>query len=156
MKNIPKIVDFLKKTFVETDHVKDICKGLILLSEITPFLVITEISDNIDEYKNQFERFNNNVKDFYEVGSRTFLTKRECGDDETFYMHCLRFYLPQIAADTLKKHKLGLGIYTMQGYERRNKESKNVLKGFSNMQNNFLINNLKRLWDVFKWGKSVV
>ena len=156
VENIPKIVDFLKKTFVETDHVKDICKGLILLSEITPFLVITEISDNIVEYKNQFERFKNNVKDFYEVGSRTFLTKRECGDDETFYMHCLRFYLRKIAADTLKKHKLGLGIYTMQGYERRNKESKNVLKRFSNMRNNFLINNLKRLWDVFKWEKNAV
>ena len=57
--------------------------------------------------------------------------------------------MPIIAKDTLKKHNLGLGIYTMQGFERRNKESKNTLKRFSNGKGDILSPNLKRLYDVF-------
>ena len=71
------------------------------------------------------------------------------GDDETFYMHVLRFYLPQIAKKTLTDHELGLGIWTMQGFERRNKESKHTLKRFSNNKGNVLIPNIRRLWDIY-------
>mmetsp|Transcript_23467 Transcript_23467/g.34113 ORF Transcript_23467/g.34113 Transcript_23467/m.34113 type:complete len:425 (-) Transcript_23467:41-1315(-) len=38
----------------------------------------------------------------------------------------------------------------MQGYERRNKESKNTLKRFTNHKGNILVQNMKRLWDIFK------
>ena len=37
----------------------------------------------------------------------------------------------------------------MQGYERRNKESKNTLRRFSNKKGDIVTPNLKRLWDVF-------
>ena len=66
-------------------------------------------------------------------------------------MHTLRFYLPQIAEQTFEKFGLGLGIFTMQGFEQRNKESKNTLSRFSNGNGNTLIANLKRLWDVFQF-----
>ena len=91
------------------------------------------------------------LEKFYFVGGKTFLTKNKAylGDDETFYMHVLRFYMPKIAKQTVEKHNLGLGIYTVQGFERRNKESKNTLKRFSNNKGNVLIPNLRRLWDVF-------
>ena len=98
------------------------------------------------------------MKKFYTIGGRSFLTKKtissigNIGNDETFYMHTLRFYLPQIADETLKKHNLGLGVFTMQGFERRNKESKNTLRRFSNGIGNIVIGNLKRLWDVFFTG----
>ena len=64
-------------------------------------------------------------------------------------MHCLRFYIPKIVDITYKNHNLGIGIFTMQGFERRNKESKNILRRFSNGMGNIAIQNLKRLWDVF-------
>jgi len=36
---------------------------------------------------------------FYKIGRRSFLTLKEDGDNETFYMHVLRFYLPRIAKE---------------------------------------------------------
>ena len=78
------------------------------------------------------------------------------GDDETFYMHVLRFYLPKIARVTFDKHGLGLGIFTMQGFERRNKESKNTLKRFTNCKGNVLAANLRRLWDVYYYEKTAL
>ena len=97
--------------------------------------------------------FVENVKKFYEIGKRSFLTKvkSKVGGDETFYLHCLRFYMPMIAKDTLEKHGIGLGIFTMQGFERRNKESKNTLKRFCNGKGDILSPNLRRLYDVFHY-----
>ena len=72
------------------------------------------------------------------------------GDDETFYLHCLRFYIPRIAQITFDEDHLGVGIFTMQGFERRNKESKNIFKRFSNGKGNVLVPNMKRLYDIFE------
>jgi len=60
--------------------------------------------------------------------------------------------MPKIAEITLERHKLGVGIFTMQGFERRNKESKNTIKRFSTSNRkskNLMSNNLKRLLMVF-------
>ena len=96
------------------------------------------------------------MKECYTIGGKTFLTEdvTKPGGDETFYMHCLRFYMPKLAKETLEKHKLGLGIFTMQGFERRNKESKNTLKRFCNGKGNILSPNLARLFDVFYFNKN--
>ena len=89
------------------------------------------------------------LKHFYAVGRSTFLFDKEAGDAETFYCHTVRFYMLRIAKITWEKHRLGLGIYTMQGFERRNKESKNTFRRFTNKKGNTLVQNLKRLWDLF-------
>ena len=100
--------------------------------------------------------FINNVKAFYKAGSKTFLTKKNVGDNETFYLHALRFYLPKIAEETFRDHNLGLGVFTMQGFERRNKESKNALKRFTNNRGNIVVSNLKRLYDVYDFEQNKV
>ena len=41
----------------------------------------------------------------------------------------------------------------MQGYERQNKESKNCFKRFTNKKGNFLVNNVRRLYDIFFFEK---
>ena len=122
---------------------KNLCKVINLWERITPFLVITEVQ-NKQEYKEDIETFEKLVASFYEVGANTILTKNPAnpGDDETFYLHVLRFYMPEIAKKTFEDHGLGVGIFTMQGFERRNKESKNILRHFSNNQGNVLLNNL--------------
>ena len=92
---------------------------------------------------------------FYKVGAKSFLTEGSTiGNEETFYMHALRFYTPAIAKITFDRHGLGIGIFNMQGFERRNKESKNTLKRFSNNKGNIILPNLRRLWDVFYHEKN--
>ena len=149
--NTELIVEFLQEKFVKTATRTNVSDGLILWSKISPFLVITALEK--DKYNNELIQFKRRLKQFYNVGKSSFLTKNPAfvGDDETFYMHTLRFYLPQIAEQTFEKFGLGLGIFTMQGFERRNKESKNTLSRFSNGNGNTLIANLKRLWDVFQF-----
>ena len=121
--------------------------------------MITTIK-NIDEYNELKKKFVSNLKKFYTIGGRSFLTKKSIssngniGNDETFYIHTLRFYLLQIADETLEKHNLSLGIFRMQGFERRNKEPKNALRRFSNGIGNIVIGNLKILWDIFFTGKT--
>ena len=153
IKHTPQIVTFLKANFVQTNTLNDLCELLEIWTKISPFLVITDISD-VSEYKSKLTTFERNLKDFYKIGRRSFLTLKEDGDDETFYMHVLRFYLPRIAKETLDRHGLGLGIFTMQGFERRNKESKNVFKRFNNCKGKKLVQNLRQLWDVFKFGSN--
>ena len=78
-------------------------------SKIVPFLQITTIDDE-SKYLEKSNQFEEHLKEFYKVGGKSFLAKgNKFGDDETIYMHCLRFYLPHIAKDTLKEHDLGLG-----------------------------------------------
>jgi hypothetical protein len=51
-----------------------------------------------------------------------------------------------------QRHKLGLGIFNMQEFERRNEESKYSMRRFATLNRNpsaFLINNAKRLLQVF-------
>ena len=88
----------------------------------------------------------------YKLGADSFLTKGNTkGNDKSFYFHVLRFYIPQIAKATFEWHGLGIGIYTMQGFERQNKESKNILHcfGTTNHNNNILQNNIGQCYDVF-------
>ena len=112
---------------------------------------ITKI-DNLEQYEAKLGKFEENVKKLYDAGSKTVLTKNTVGDRETFYMHVMRFYLARIARATFEKYKLGLGIYSMQGYERRNKESKNTFCRFNNNRGNVVLPNLRRLWDIFHFS----
>ena len=84
------------------------------------------------------------------MGAKTFFTKSTVGDEENFYSHCLRYYLPVIARETFSVHGVGLGVFTMQGFERRNKESKNNFRRFNNGKGNILLQNIRRLSDVFE------
>ena len=56
-------------------------------------------------------------------------------DQETYYLHCLHFYTPEMARHTWKTHECGIGIYFMQGFERGNKESKNCMKNLTTINN---------------------
>ena len=114
--------------------------------------MITKIED-VAIYEKQLEDYIVNVKEFYKIGVQSFLTKDKGnpGGDETFYMHVLRFYVPKIARTTFDKDGYGVGIFTMQGYKRRNKESKNTLHHFCNGKGDILKNNMNRLYDVYHY-----
>ena len=120
--NTDKIIAFLKKEFEETERINTMCESLTLWAKICKFINITKVEDE-DAYLQSMDEFEEHVKKFYENGRNWFLTKKNDGDDETFYMHAIRFYMPSIARRTYNDHKCGLGIFTMQGFERRNKET---------------------------------
>ena len=65
---------------------------------------------------------------FYDVGAKSVLTNNNEGDAETIYMHVARYYIPKLARELFEKYGVGIGIMNMQGYERRNKESKNIVR----------------------------
>jgi hypothetical protein len=120
---------------------------LDVLPQIFSFIKISYI-ENVEGYKEQLNEFKNNVVTMYSAGQQSFLANK----DETFYCHALRFYLPSIAEVTFEQHKLGLGIFSMQGFERRNKESKNTARRFltKNMKSpSLLVNNLRRLLNTY-------
>lgn len=150
IRNVEKIVAFLREKFHTTPTLANLCDGLEFFAIITPFLVISVIEDK-KEYKRKISAFESNLELFYKAGRNTFSTKNapSPGDDETFYLHYLQFYLPEIAKTTLGKYNLGLGIFTIQGFEHKNKESKNAFKRFSNGKHNVVVSNLKQLWDVY-------
>ena len=67
-----------------------------------------------------------NIESFYECGTDILLSDNEIGKDETYYLHTLKYYIPIHAKQTWKNHKCKnwkIGVFTMQGFERRNKKS---------------------------------
>lgn len=58
--------------------------------------------------------------------------------------------MPVIIKQTYNRHGTGVGIFNMQGFERRNKENKNILRRFSNHKGNLCVNNIKRVCNIFE------
>ena len=154
---------FLEQHLVMTARLRDILSSLKIFKDIFKFLGIARLcaDDDVDAiakkthvsvsaYKDMMLKFKDNVKKFYNIGSRTFLSRRgDQGKDETFYMHTLRYYMPSIVETTFERHGVGVGVFNMQGFERRNKESKNIYNKYNNHHGQ-LITNINRLWDIFE------
>ena len=150
--NTAAIVDFLNDKLYKTQELKNLCGGLLVLPKITKFLSMARIQ-NASLFEKILKDFKENVEKFFECGKMTYLKNLE---DESFYFHCLRYYVPSIAEITYKRHKVGIGIFTMQGFERRNKESKNVIRKFTSYNRKseaLLTNTLQRLLMVF-WNEN--
>ena len=152
---VDKVTAFMKEKILPSDILDSICNALLLWKEICPLLTITSY-ENEAKFDEKYNLLNVKVEEFYNAGTKTFLTKdpSDIGNDETFYLHVLRFYLPQIMKRLYYKHKVGLGICNMQGFERRNKESKNTMRRFFNGKGNIILTNMKRLWKVFYYSKN--
>ena len=90
IRNNGVIVSFLRKEYQQSRVLDDLCDGLTLWQQVTPFLVITAI-DDVEKYKLKLKEFEKRVAKLYDIGGRSFLTKNpaEVGGDETFYFHVL-------------------------------------------------------------------
>ena len=148
IRNASKIVDFLKVKFAHTDVLLDLCALLELWNKISAFMVVAKVIDE-EQYQSKLDQFGKDVLEFYKKGKYTFLTKNSTtpGDNETYYLHALRFYIPQIAKNVFQKHKVGVGIFSMQGFEQHNKASKNAMNNWSNNKHNYVVANLKRIYE---------
>ena len=106
------MIEFLNFHFEKTDHVVHISKSLDMWYKMSPFLLLIQIIDPV-QHDTEIRVFIDRARLFYDLGGKTFLTNKHIGDDKTFYMHVLRFYIPHISRVTLVKHNLGVGIYSM-------------------------------------------
>ena len=148
--NAEAITTFITSRISSCPAQNSIVRAMAVLPQIFRFCGIIEI-ENHDEYMMDVYNFILNVKELYAAGSNSFLTRfGENGDAETIYMHALRFYIPWIIEDTYNKFGLGIGIWTMQGFERRNKESKETVTRHCNRKGNILLNNIAKLLDKLK------
>ena len=157
--NISSIKNYLVQNFVQDNDINNFVLALNLWESMFKFLGITHISKEQEQsgwYPNQIQSFKNDCIKFYDCGKTTFLSTNETriGSNETCYAHVLRFYMPRIAETTYLRHKVGVGVFNMQGFERRNKESKNVYKRFSNNKKNVMASLLGRLYDAFETDKN--
>ena len=57
--------------------------------------------------------------------------------------------MPQFAEMNFERHGMGLGIFIMQGYEHRNKESKVVFTNHANKKGNVVKQTIGLLFDEF-------
>lgn len=74
---------------------------------------------------------------------KTFMTEISPGNKKTFYLHVLICYIPKIAKITYNKHKLGVGVFTMAGFEILNFKSKQIVWNQSNHKDNINTQTLK-------------
>ena len=111
-----KLSDWLESHLDEDDKVSAIIKSLRLWKKIVLFVREVDVGD---DYLEQIDTYVGWVTELYNYGSLSFLTSSEIGNLESFYMHVLRCYFPIIARDTYNKFKCGLGLWSMQGFERR-------------------------------------
>ena len=125
--NTRTVTGFLTETFGADKEAVDIVEYLTLWESLTKFQTITDVGNKC-AYIMKIHFFEQNVKKFYKKGAYTFLTKKFVGDQEKFYSHILRFYKPQFSEMTFKRRGMGMGIFTIQEFEHRNKENKFVLK----------------------------
>ena len=111
--NIELINQFLQTNLVPTSSVTSILEGLKLWVELFSFLGKSRIDTGMD-YLNEVDKYEKNVSSFYKAGKRTYHAKGGIeGEDESCYMHVMRFYIPQMARITFERHNLGIGIFNM-------------------------------------------
>ena len=152
--NIGPVVSFLQRKVSKTNLRDNVKESLELWNKMFKVLGITYITDG-SEYLEQVDKYEEQVKRLYKLGGESFLSRKSSaekdkGQSETFYFHVLRYYiLPQIMKDTFEKHCLGVGIFTMQGFEQQNKESKTKMTRNSNFKGSTIRANLEKLWTKF-------
>ena len=129
-------------------------RSLELWPNFLKFVTHYDVGVGVD-YHQLIEQYEENVQDLYECGAVSFLTVRggKVGSRETAYFHVLRCYIPLIASETYNDFRCGMGLWTMQGFERRNYESKTIARNFTNKKGKWLVQVIKRLWDATHWGK---
>ena len=63
----------------------------------------------------------------------------------------LCFYIPILARETWKEFQLGVGVYTMQGFEKCNSELKHIFKTGINKKNNKTTNVVMQILKILQY-----
>lgn len=143
---IPTFIEVVEDTVVVGSAVAHYLESLKLWIQLSRFINIVEVPD-VDEYRKELQQFKVNVVNFYAHAKLSFLDQSDPGSNETFYCHVLRCYLAPIAEETLEHHGVGLGVFTMQGFEHVNKKSKRAYVSHTNGKHNVCAQALSAMFD---------
>ena len=119
------------------------------MKNIVPFLRTTYIINKNDtkaeqdkceeNYEILLVEIKTTIRSFYMHAGNTFMTKVEKLYKEIFYMRALRHYKTLHAKREWDTYKLGVGIFRMEGFERINLESKQVVRNHTNKKGNITL-----------------
>ena len=100
----PKIATLLRSPesgLQQTQQVVSLAKALDLWNDIKHHLKRAKVEEKeVKGFPLELGKFEKNIDLFYDCGSDTFLTSDEVGDDETYYLHALKYYIPYHARKT--------------------------------------------------------
>ena len=87
-------------------------QALPLWSSLSDFVLKAKIEDG-EDYLQQVDNFETQVKQFYLYGKDSFLTNRygTIGGAESTYMDILRLNIATFARQCYRDQKLGIGIF---------------------------------------------
>ena len=148
---------------VNSSACENLCTALYAFEKINCFLTFVLIDNyetansflNTNEFNQETDKqtiglqmiseFESLSEQLYKAGMKTYLSDRVEGDHETFYAHALRFYFPDILKKTYNKYGLGLGVYTMEGFESINYMTKRLIRNNSNRRGNICKQTMVRI-----------
>ena len=106
-----------------------------------------------DNYVDEIQFFEEMAEEFYDAGKEPFLSEgTTIVGNETPYVHILRFVSGPLARLTFERHGVGIGVFTLQGYERQNQESKYLFVRHTNKLYDFVKQILRKLTEKFNDG----
>ena len=127
---------------MKSPSLEDFIKILEAWQRITKFMGICclfkikyandEIDNKALQHEEDISDFQMNAKLLCKHGKSNTLCKKEDGDKKFLCAHAALNCMPKEAECLCSISKLGLGTYSAQRFERRNKESKNLRLRFSN------------------------
>ena len=84
----------------------------------------------------------------YKATESTILRQIITGNAENFYFHILFYYFPMLVDHLWEIHQVGIGVFNLQGFERRNNESKTIAKRFYNSKHNVCYQTMNRAFNL--------
>ena len=148
---------------VNSSACENLCTALYAFEKINCFLTFVLIDNyetansflNTNEFNQETDKqtiglqmiseFESLSEQLYKAGMKTYLSDRVEGDHETFYAHALRFYFPDILKKNYNKFGLGLGVYTMEGFESIDYMTKRLIRNNSNRRGNICKQTMVRI-----------
>ena len=101
--NIAKLLRSKEGGLMQTDEPVLLARALDLWYSIEYHLKRAEVKEeDVGKFPEVLNRFESNINKFYECGTEKFLSRRgnNISEDETYYLHALKYYIPCFLACT--------------------------------------------------------
>ena len=143
---VPFVAHFFSTEVEQTSISKATLDILKYYPAIDQFLRITKVVDTSSSIEIQNSQKLQCEQDITKFKSNLLNYQKN------FYAHALCCYYPQLVNKVWKNHGVGVGVFTLQGFERRNKESKTIAKKYYNGKHNVCTQTLKRNYDFYHFS----
>ena len=148
IKNINELVTIINNEYENSTYLNHMCQVLALVPKLSEFWKKVKVNSH-ESHMEEIQDYEMKMNTFYYHGSFCIFTNTVKGDGETFYCHIAKHWIPNMARWTLDNLGCGVGIWTMQGFEHRNKQSKFVYAHKTNGKGNCCLQVLKGLHNSF-------